>query len=116
MLASYNGPYLATLHVCAHAYLTILLLEECKDKGLHIIVRAASQNAEAKQARLDSQAPRENLRREKEAEEVIVRNVASSSAGPSPPTQPQGIRKRRAVAPPASRITRSNSSKRGKCV
>ena len=79
-------------------------------------MRAARQNAEAKQARLDSQAARENLRQDKEAEEVVARNVASSSAGPSPPTQPQGIRKRRAVAPPASRITRSNSNKRGKRV
>ncbi len=41
-----EGPYSIVLPIC----------EECMDKGLHMIVRAARQNAEAKQARLDSQA------------------------------------------------------------
>ena len=58
------------------------------DKGLHIIVRAARQNAQARQERLNSRAAREALRQENVAEEVVVLNVASSSAGPSPPTQP----------------------------
>ncbi len=101
-----EGPHSIVLPIC----------EECMDKGLHIIVRAARQNAEAKQARLNSQAAREALRQEKAAEEAFPRNVASSSAEPSPPTQFQGTRKRRAVAPPASRRTRSNSNKRGKRV
>ena len=105
-LKSPEGPYSIVLPIC----------EECMNKGLRFIVRAAIQNAQAKQARLDSQAARENLLQEKEAEEVDAINVASSSARPFAPTQPSITRKRRATAPPASRRTRSNSNKRGKRV
>jgi hypothetical protein len=71
--------------------------EECMDKGRHIIVRTAKQNAQAKQARFDTHVAGEALRREKEVEEVDARDVASSIAVPFTPIQPPRTRKRMAA-------------------
>ena len=103
-LKALEGPYSIVLPI----------YEECMDKGRHIIVRVAWQNAQAKQARLDSQVAREALRREKKVEEVVARNVASSSAVPSISTQPPRTRKRKEATPLANRRTRSNFNRRGK--
>ena len=87
------------------------------EKGRHIIVRMARQNAEAKQARLDSEEAREARRKEIDAETASALNVTSLGAEPSAPSKPKTSRKRKADAsnaPPGSRRTRYSSSKRGK--
>jgi hypothetical protein len=49
-----EGPYSLVLPIC----------KACIDRGCHIIVRSARQNANAKQDRLDANHAREALRQE----------------------------------------------------
>ena len=54
--------------------------KECLENGCIVIVRAARQNAEANQAKIDAAATREAGRKERDVVEVVAKATATPDA------------------------------------
>jgi hypothetical protein len=96
-----EDPYSVVLPVC----------KACLENGCSIIARAARQNAEAKQARMEVAAAREAGRQEREVEAVAT---ASAIAAASPAATIADSH--RVATPVATSAPKLKSSKRTRCV